>query len=702
MTSTDSPIRRLLRPQSIAILGVSRPAPGKSRVGGSAVLANLRRGGFTGEITLVHPSADEIEGLPCVRSIGEAAGPVDAAVISLGAAAVPDAVRACVAVGIRAFVVLSAGFSEADTAEGHALENELADLARREGLAICGPNGLGMLNVADGIWAANFAPIESTTPRSGRLAIVSQSGAIAGSLLARAIQRQIGVSHVISTGNETATTMADYVDVLVDDDRVQAISLYLEGAPDTRALVTALNRATAAGKSVVVLKVGDSEVGARAALSHTAKLAGEPKLYRGAFAQAGVVQATSLPDVIDLQMYLMSERDPSKPVNSVCIVSISGGLGAVAADELARAGIDLPELSAPIRAELDRLGVGATANPVDTAGATQRGDGVFAQVLGIIGRDPQIDAVVVPLASRFPSAAAATPSDLLAARDAAGVPVLAAWYAGDDNADAIADLRTSQRIACFDDAGACARALAAARRATGVGAPPPTPTPVTIDPTLHGVLDEPTSKALLAAHGVRFAAERVVVPSPDSVCNAADEIGYPIVLKVVSADIVHKAAIGGVRLGIADGRTAADAARELLAAVAATAPTAQVTGVLVGRMVDVVDELIVGAYDDASFGPTLAFGLGGSQVEHLDDVQLRLLPLSHDEIERLVDARVGEAHPSSVRDAVIEQVERIASFAAGAGSRLRELDVNPLVVTADGQVLALDAVVRLSDDGERR
>jgi acyl-CoA synthetase (NDP forming) len=555
-----------------------------------------------------------------------------------------------------------------------------------------------MLNVVDGVYAANFAPIESITPRPGGLAIVSQSGAIAGSLLARANQRQIGISHVISTGNETATTMADYLDALVEDDRVRAISLYLEGANDPRALVAALTRATQAGKSVVVLKVGDSEVGARAALSHTAKLAGEPRLYRGAFEQAGVIQAHSLPDVIDLQMYLMSERDPARAVDGVCIVSISGGLGAVAADEFSRAGIAVPELDASVRAELDGLGIGATANPVDTASATQRGDGVFTAALAAIGRDPRIDAIVVPLASRFAAAARATPDDLLHARDAAGVPVLAAWYAGEDNADAVAQLRASGRIACFDDAGACARALRAANRAAPAVAPAAEAAVLALDPALRGVLDEPTSKALLAAHGIAFAAEAVADRDPDAIRKAADEIGYPVALKVVSADIMHKAAVGGVRLGLGDGDAVTQAAREMLATVAREAPDAQVSGVLVSAMVDVAEEFIVGAYDDASFGPTLAFGSGGSRVEQLDDVQLRLLPIGRAEVARLVDARLGAAAAPGVREELIAQVDRIATFAASTGPRLRELDVNPLVVTADGTVVALDAVIRLDDE----
>jgi acetate---CoA ligase (ADP-forming) len=693
-------MRMLLRPQSVALLGVSRPAPGKSRVGGAAVLANLRRGGFTGAITVVHPSADIIDDVACIRAIADAPGPVDLAVISLPAKSVPEAVRDCAEAGIRAFVILTAGFGETGTAEGRVLEGELRRLGQKYDLAICGPNGLGLLNVPEQVYTANFAPIETLRPNAGGLAIISQSGAIGGSLLARAVQRRIGISHVISTGNETVTTMADYVEALADDDRVRAFSVYMEGADDPRRLIAAFSRARAAGKPVVVYKVGESEVGARAALSHTAKLAGEPRLYRGAFEQAGVVQAESLPDLIDAQMYFLSETDLAQAPAGVCVVSISGGLGAVTADELARAGIDVPPLSPATRKELDGLGLdlGATGNPVDTAGATQRREDVLTTLLTIIGRDPAIDAIVVPLASRFPVAAQTTPKDLLAARAAAGIPVLAAWYTGDDNADAVAALRADGRVACFDDAGGCARAIRWARRLAQLPADQAEIPALAVPLFQHqdGVLDEPASKALLAECGLRFPRETIVTSAAEA-SQAATEIGFPVAMKVISADIAHKAAVGGVSLAINDQVAAAGAYRAILTAVASAAPGAVVTGVLISEMVNVAQEFLVGVYNDASFGPTLAFGRGGSQVEQLADVSLRLLPATRREIESMVRDRLRDLLPEQITRAVIDSVANVAAFAAGAGRRLSELDVNPLVVTADERVLTLDAVISLSE-----
>ena len=692
-------MRALLHPQSVALVGVSRPALGRSRVGGAAVLANLRRGGFTGNVTVVHPSADVIDDIACVRSIAEAPGPVDLAVVSLPAAAVPGTVGECAEAGVHAFVILTAGFGEAGTDAGRALESELKDLGQRHRLAVCGPNGLGLLNVPARVYTANFAPLDTSLPEAGGLAIISQSGAIAGSLLARAMQRRIGISHVISTGNETVTTMAHYVEALTDDPGVRALSVYLEGADDPRRLMAAFARARAAGKPVVVYKVGESDVGARAALSHTAKLAGEPRLYRGSLEQAGAVQADSLPDLIDLQMYVLSETDLTRAPTGVCVVSISGGLGAVTADELSRAGVDVPPLSPAIQKELDDLGIGlgATGNPVDTAGATQRRENVLTEVSAIIARDPAVDAIVVPLASRFPVAARTTPKDLLDARAAAGVPVLAAWYTGDDNAEAVAALRADGRVACFDDAGACARAIRAARR---IARPPvphagAAPVPVTL-PDHDGVLDEPTSKAVLASCGLGFARE-VIATSAAEAGQMAAEIGFPVALKVVSADIAHKAAVGGVRLGVSGPEAVAEAYGAIRAAVAKAAPAAAVTGVLVSEMVTVAHEFLVGVYNDASFGPTLAFGRGGSRVEELADVSLRLLPAGPAEIESMVRAQVGGLLTERVMQAVIESVVSVAALAAGAGRRLSELDVNPLVVTADDRVLALDAVLSLSE-----
>ncbi|MEO3858608.1 acetate--CoA ligase family protein [Acrocarpospora sp. B8E8] len=695
----------LLNPASVLLVGVSRPGAGKSRVGGYAVLQNLRRGGFTGRISLVHPAGEPIDGMPVVPTIGELPEPHDLAVISLPAARVSGTVAECAAAGIRAFVILSSGFGETGTVEGRRHEAELRELAAAHGLTICGPNSLGMVNLGSGAWVGNFASLESADLVPGGLALVSQSGAIAGSLAARAADRGVGLSHIISTGNETVTTAADVVSALVHDDAVRVISLYLEGAHDGRALVEACRAAREAGKPVVVYKVGETDVGARAAMSHTAKLAGLPALYRGALEQAGAVQAVSLDDLIETPIAFLSWPGPIEtPVRRVCVISISGGLGAVTADALVKAGLDVPLLAESTQEGLRalELPLGAMTNPVDTAGATQRRQDVFEQVAKVVAADPSVDAIVVPLASRFRAAAETTTDDLLAAASAAGIPLLVAWYSGSDNAEFVGRLRAAGTVPCFDSIDSCVRALHGWNR---VAQPPPRPETgagstgrVELDTALTGVLDEADSKALLAEHGLPLPREGRA-RTPGEARRVAEEIGYPVAVKIVSADVPHKAAAGGVRLGVAGPDELDRAFREILESVRTAVPGADLDGVLVSEMVAPERELLVGVHGDDTFGLVLALGTGGSRVEELADVRFRLLPLGRAEIDALCRSVLGHAQPQVVRD-VAEVVASVAAFAWGARERLRELDVNPLVVTTSGAVRALDAVVRL--DPERK
>ncbi|SDH50821.1 acetate--CoA ligase family protein [Pseudonocardia oroxyli] len=693
MTGTDGALEALLDPSSIVLVGVSRPAPGKSKVGGYAVLQNLRRGGFAGRISVVHPSGDEIDGIRATRSIAELE-PHDVAVIALPAAAAVTAVRGCAERGIKAFVVLSSGFGEAGTPEGDANEAALREVADEYGLAVGGPNSLGVVNILNGAWAGNFAILESTDLRPGGLAIVSQSGAIAGSLAVRASDRGVGISHIVSTGNESVTTAADVITALAAEPRVEVIALYLEGAHDGRALAEACRTARLAGKPVVVFKVGETEVGARAALSHTAKLAGTPALYRGALLQAGAVQVDSLNELVETPMVFLG-TEIGRPVRRVCVVSISGGLGAVTADALVRAGLEVPVLAGATQDGLAALELpfGAISNPVDTAGATQRRLDVFALVAEVVGADPGVDALVVPLASRFRASAESTADDLLAAAEVAGIPLYVAWFSGSDNAEFVARLRSAGGVPCFDDIEACVRALRGADLVSRPVAAVPDAGVVVDLGTVDGLLDEAASKALLAEHGLPLPRERHA-HTLDEALAAADEVGYPVAVKIVSPDLAHKAAVGGVRLDVADAAELTAAYGEILAAVRAAAPTAVLDGVLVSEMVRPERELLVGVYDDDTFGPVLAVGRGGSRVEELADVEFRLLPTTTAEVENLCRSHVGADRPDVLTE-VARVVSGIGDFAWAAREHVRELDVNPLVVTDSGEVRALDAVVSL-------
>ncbi len=702
---------RLLNPGSIAIVGVSRDGAVPGRMGGSAVLDSLVRGDYSGRLHLVHPDAAEIGGRPVWPSIAALPETPDLVVASLPAARIPELVAECGARGVGAAVVMSAGFSELGTAQAIALERQLRRVANDTGVRLCGPNGLGFINVPDHVFCGYFPCLSGVAPTEGGLSVITHSGAVGNSLLARAIDRGVGIGHIISSGNETNVSLADYVDHLVDDERVRVVSIYMEGATDGLALRRAFQRAADAGKPVVVYKIGRSEAGAAAALSHTAKVAGRHALYRGLFRQMGVIEASCLDDLIDIPALLIKsgDRGADNPLRNVAVVSISGGLGAIAAEHLALEGFALPALAEPTRARLVELPIayGSLANPVDTTAAIHRSENSFGDVVRIVAEDPGIDAVVVPNASRFPHAALNTASML---RDVGGTlskPLLSLWYAGRDNEAAIDLLHRSEAVACYDDPGTCARALAALRdhrafreaRQRHADVEMAQPREATQETVHRGTLNEPEGKRLLQAWGVAVPRERWVRDA-EAAEAAAAEIGFPVALKIVSRDVLHKASAGGVRLALRSAAEVRDAWQQMLADVAGHAPGARIDGALVSEMVPIAAELLVGFYRDETFGPALVVGLSGAMVESLNAVGTCPLPLGRADCERLIDEipdRVVASRLQPVRAALVDAVARIAAMATCAGPALRELDVNPLVITTAGAVVALDAVMRFED-----
>ena len=728
------PLDALLRPRSIAIVGISRSSGRQSTIDGSAVLASLLQHRYTGAIELVHPDGGEIEGRNAWRWIAALPQPVDLAVIALAAQRVPAAIAECGARGIRAAVVMSAGFAELGDDDGARLEEGVRDAAQRHRVAICGPNGLGYVNVPDAVCAGYFPCLATAMPKAGGLSIVTHSGAIGNSPLARAIDPGIGIGCVISARKETNVALADYIEYLVDDRHTRVLSVYLEGVTDGRRLRRAFERAAAAGKPVVAYKVGKSAAGAKAALSHTAKIAGEPALWRGLFRQCGVIEAMRLDDLLEIPMLLVKTLQAAARgaaggtaaegvPRGIGIVTISGGLGAIIADHFALEGFDVPPLSAATQAALKALPIrfGSTANPVDTTAAIQRDEARLNDILSTVAADPAIDALVFPNASRFPQRAIDVARIIADSAARIDKPLVSVWYAGHDNAEAMRVLHDSAHVACFDDPAASARALAALRdfrsfaarlreRGGGVDgggvckrevggldrtACSEQASHACRQPALRGMLSEPDGKRLLQRYGVPLLAERTAA-GIDEALSHAGALGYPVAMKIVSADIAHKAAIGGVALGLANAAELRTAYDRMIASVAREAPAAQIDGVLIAPMIDIAAELIVGAYVEPTLGPALVVGAGGSRVEQMRDVTMRLLPASRVDCRQMLD----EIHDPRIRSLAADvkaklaaAIDAIATMAAHLQPDLLEVDVNPLALTSGGEVFALDSML---------
>ena len=382
-------LRPLLDPESIAIVGASADF---SRINGRP-LRFLLEYGYRGQILPINPRYDEIAGVRCFPSVGELPAAPDLALIGLAAASTPEVLEACGRRGARAAVVFSGGFGEFDAA-GRALQDRLVETAERYGMALCGPNCLGFVNFARAAVCSFTATFDTVDIKPGPIAFVSQSGALGAYIYALARERDLGFSYFVSSGNEAQVDFARYLEFLIDDPETRLILGYLESARDGRALLRAVDRALAAGKPIVLLKVGRSVSGARAALSHTGSLVGSDRVYDAAFRQHGIIRADTIEHMLDIAYLATVGGLPRGP--GVAVSTLSGGAGVILADEIERAGLVLSELRPETRERLATLipAFGSTANPVDTTAQPLNEPEIMRGCLATIAQDPGVDTVI--------------------------------------------------------------------------------------------------------------------------------------------------------------------------------------------------------------------------------------------------------------------------------------------------------------------
>ena len=698
-------VAHVLRPQSVAVIGVS------TRDGsvGSAVLGNLRAGGYAGRLYVVHPREESIDGLPAHRSVADLPEPVELAVIALPAEAVVGVARQCAAAGVRALVVLSAGFAEIGP-RGRDRQAELLGVCRTGGMRLVGPNCLGVLNTAaDVALNASFAPV---APPPGGVAFGSQSGAFGIAAIAEAARRGLGLSSFVSTGNKADLSGNDLLRYWEDDDGTQAIGLYLESFGNPRRFGH-IARRVAARKPVIAVKSGRSAAGSRAAASHTgALLAASDSTVDALFRHAGVIRAGTVGELFDVAALLAGQPLPAG--DRVGIVTNAGGPGIACADACEAAGLRVEPLPTKTRRRLARHlpREATTTNPVDMIASATAED--YRRALEALAGDPSVDAVVAifipPLVTRARDVAEAVRAASEATR-AAGKPLLAVWMAQDDAALAA----LAGGVGGVPAYGTPEEAVRALAHAVGYGrwrrtADEPRDVPDDIDAdaaaaTIAEVLAEgggwlvPDRVAeLLAAYGVPQVAATVAA-TPAAVARCAAGIPGDVAVKAIAPGLIHKSDVGAVRLGIHGAAAAARAAREIAAAVRKAGHTP--VGYLVQAMAPEGVEMLVGVTSDPDWGPVVACAAGGRAVELLGDVQSRLAPLSRrdaDEMVRslrtfpLLDGYRGA--PRADIGALQDVLVRIAALAA-AHPEIAELDCNPVLVGPEGATV-VDARVRIA------
>ena len=681
----------LFDPRGVAVIGAARE-PGKV---GHIVLANLLNGGFPGEVHPVNPRASEILGRPCYPSVRDAPRPVDLAVIALPALAVPDVITECADAGVRAAIVLSAGFTESGP-DGAALQRELLERSRSAGIRLLGPNCLGFLSTHHDLNAA-FA---GGMPPSGGVAFLSQSGALGTAILDRAATDGFGVSHFVSLGNRADIAEPDLLSALESDDATTVIAMYLESVGDGPRFLEAAASAVRR-KPVIALKSGSSDSGARAVSSHTGSLAGSDVAYEAAFRHAGVIRARTVQELFDLALGFSGQPAPSG--SGLAILTNAGGPAVMATDAAEEAGVPMATLDSDTLAHLRESMPDAAAlyNPVDVLGdaSPER----YRAGLRALYADPEVHAILVLLTPQPMTDATAVAHAII--EEAATAPVvttLACFMGGPQVEEAIRTLTTGS-VPSYPTPERAITTLAAmsayARTPTGPRAVPTTAEAVRRD--THAALEraiadgrtfigEQAGADVAAAYGIRVP-RGAVASNLASALDLADRFGYPVVLKIASPEILHKTDVGGIEVGIGSPEELHIAYDRLLDRARAYAPDAQLDGVHVQEMVPAGREVIIGMDRDSVFGPLLMFGLGGVYVEVLRDVTFRLCPVDTREAERMISEirafgllRGARGEPAADLDAVAEALSLVSALALDMPD-IQELDINPLIVGDAGE-----------------
>ncbi|PIB42397.1 6-carboxyhexanoate--CoA ligase [Pseudomonas sp. 2822-15] len=692
-------ISRLMNPRSVAVIGASGDAQKTS----GRPIAFLRKHGFEGRLYPVNPRYTEIDGLTCYPSIAALPEVPDAAIILLGPERANQVVAELAAMGTPAAIVLAGGYGEAGE-EGIARQQALQKA--RGNMRILGPNTIGLINLTQGITLSASGALDQDALRAGNIAVISQSGGILGSLLSRGAAAGIGFSKLVATSNEVDLDVADFVDYLVDDDATEVIALYLEELRDTEKFSRAALKARAAGKPIVVFKVGRSEAGARSAASHTGALAGADALYDVYFKQLGIVRAQTFADLLDLPFALASRRTMAG--NRVAILTSTGGAGTLIADALGANGFDTPPPGEATAARLRDLDLGDQAvldrNPIDLTLAGLQPQ-IMQEAMRILLESADYDAVI----SVVGSSGVARPTLMAdAIRDSqrdSSKPVLA--YVSPYAPQALLRINSNQGVA-FTAPEACASALLALKAKACIVQDTPRAqsshqymSAEDVEQLPGGTLDEQQSKALFTRFGVPVTREQAVGDAGEAI-EAAQALGPNVVLKVLSERIPHKTEVGGVALGLSEHSIgqALDDMRRVVTQKAGFAPER----FLVQEMVGGGHELILGFHRDPQLGPALLLGMGGVSAELLRDTSMRLLPISRNDADAmlrelktfaLLDGYRGA--PKADINALVDCILAFADMATTLGTKLQEAEINPLRVLAEGQgVRAVDGLTLLA------
>lgn len=684
----------LIDPKSIAVIGASNEL---YKFGGRPIRYMLEAP-FNGPIYPINPREKEIQGLKAYADIREVGQPIDMAIVTVPAPAVVDVAQASAEAGVKSLVIFSSSFAEVG-GEGAVWQEQLRQISVEHDMRICGPNCLGTLTPATWAIGTFSSMFDHGWPKPGGLTIMTQSGAVGAHILVQARELGLGIRTWVATGNEVDVDIADCIAFGATDPETKVITAYMEGCKNPDRLITALKMAREAEKPVICMKVGSSEVGAAAAATHTASLAGADAVFDAAFRQFGVVRVNSLEEMMDVGAAALVSPLPKG--RRLGIVSVSGGAGVMASDEAENIGLEVPELPMVAQdAVKAAMPYAAARNPVDvTAMATNQFD-LLREGLEAMLEHGDVDMTIV-----FLSAVGFSERIMTGMREI--FPAIRSRYP--DAIMSVSMLCNDDNRRFFESHGYLVNeemnrglmvmeALARIQEGFNRGREDD-PLPQAADIRIpDGLLNEHGAALLLSKAGVAYP-EMQVAKSAEEARAAVEALGGRAVMKILSADIQHKTDIGGVKLNVAP-EGAAEAFQAIMAAAAEHAPSAKLDGVLVAPMVKPGVETIIGVQNDPVFGPTVMFGLGGVFVEVFKDVSFRIAPFGPKEAMRMIRELKSLPLLEGARgtepvdlDALAMMLSRLSVFAANNAGRFESIDINPFVARADGGV-ALDAVIQ--------
>jgi acetyltransferase len=697
------PLDSFFSPSSIALIGASRDLekiPGR-------LLSMLRKNEFPGRIYPVNPNYDDINGLKCYPSISAIGQPIDLAIVIIPARAVLGALRECAEVGVKNAVIISSGFAE-EGGDSTAMQDAIVALAKETGMRVSGPNAEGFYSEVQRV-AATFSPTVDLKPGEPRLiatkrriGIVAQSGGIGFAIYHRARALGIALSYVVSAGNECDLGAGEFLEYMVQDSSTDVILLFIEGVRDAEKFLAAARRAAEIGKPIIVTKVGRSGAGERAAASHTASMAGWSAAYDAVFAKYGFIVSNDLDEAVTIAAVLTTSPLPKG--DRVAVVTVSGGAGIWGADTVSMQGLQVPELPAPMQAEIRKLlpSYGTARNPIDVTAQGVHSGGLQKSI-DLLDQSSEIDAILVVLSLSSDTRMPFKQAELKPVIGAQHKPIVFYSYTLPSNF-ARTELAASGVIVLsgLTHVGVAMRQIA--QRARFKLAPPvDAAAPALRDVSRHlksPTLSEHDSKSLLGEAGISLPDE-VLVAEKSALDAAIARVGFPLVMKIQSRDIPHKSEVGGVRVNIPTKGEAFASYGMLLESARRHRPDAAIQGVLVGPMAKKGVEIIVGTMLDATFGPMIMVGLGGITTELFKDVIYRPAPVSAAE----ASAMLGELKAAPLLNgfrgaakadipALSQLISQISQLAARFKAEISEIEINPVLVHPEGNgVTIVDALV---------